>query len=156
MFNGARCSLSSIHFIQAYMNATLDNRISQQHQNDALKPWQPPLSGFSTNWCRVRVRARHYPSGDDFMTQLGLTVCSTASEGCTQLTVLVRQIEHMLGQIGRLHNAPDFYSTFLFDQLSNSEEKIGRVLYARSIKFQHCDQRTYLGIPSVLPGDQSY
>lgn len=62
----------------------------------------------------------------------GLTIAAAATEGSTQLAVLVGEIEDRLGQVGGLDDAADFDSAFFLDEFADSVEEFRRELVSVS------------------------
>lgn len=51
------------------------------------------------------------------------TIAAAATEGSTQLAVLVGKIEDGLGQIGRLHDTANFDCSLFLDELADRVEE---------------------------------
>jgi hypothetical protein len=58
-------------------------------------------------------------------TRRRLTITAAASECCTQLAVLMCQVQDWLWQVGSLHDASHLNRAFVFNQLADGVEQVG-------------------------------
>lgn len=89
--------------------------------------------------------------------QLGVT--ATAAECSTQLAVLMCKIQDGLGQIGCLNDASNLDSTLILDQLTYQVQELRRKLdgyqhFILNVVYQVVG-KAYLGVPAILPSDQT-
>lgn len=87
-----------------------------------------------------------------------LAVAAAASKSRAQRSVLVCEVEDVLGKASALYDASNFDCAFLLDEFADCEEQAGGelgVLVCGICHEQGKEKETYLRVPSVLPCDES-
>ena len=88
-----------------------------------------------------------------------LSVTTTTLERCEYFDIVMRQVKDWLWEPSGLDDAPDFDCPFFLDKLSHGSQQCRRKLPTRQQDHPGGGSNSilvYLGIPSVLPSDQSY